>query len=318
MDTPFNAYAISDLLINIAANTILVCLAVLIRRWFPKTKPDTLALVAGVVAVLFLLIVLYRAWLTSVLFSSGSVVPVGLTALAILAITVLLSPEMLPRGSQFHFIFLLAIGTAVVGGIVWNTIFRGTLGGRLEPHGSYAMLWAFITNFPSVITLVLLNVKYRYLQQKDQLVLYSAYLVGLTMGSYVFYDIPLAGTVGVRWYLDALNVSPVSKEIVLVLTWSSLLSLGFMLLAAVKVLLVPPSRIIPDLVLPCLKQIALCISVTTLAVIVFLLPFQSRVEELEAARGIVAGVALRTSLFFGLLAASRLKYYSRDVVNARV
>lgn len=202
---------------------------------------------------------------------------------------------------------------AFLGGLLWNALnrvnerypFMGPspyVGGTLsEPHGRAAVIWPIAAGAPIVIILVILNWKYHFTATRQQILLYILFLVGVTVGSVLFYDLPVAGNSGFRNYLEARKVPFFQKEFLLVVVWSSLLSiLGFLPIVLVKAIVAPTPRDFGTIVWPFLKQTGLCIGLTTLAVTFFLLVFPDQ-PRFDTARGIIAGLFLRAALFFGLL-----------------
>lgn len=138
------------------------------------------------------------------------------------------------------------------------------------------------------------------MQVQTQILLYLIFLVGIAVGSKLFYDLPIQGKLGIRKYLDAQNISFIAKEFWLIIIWSSLLSLGFLFESIVKLLVTQLTMV--NIFWGLLKQVGLCIGLTTLSVTFFLLVFPEQ-PRMETARGIVAGLFLRIALFFALLLA---------------
>lgn len=220
----------------------------------------------------------------------------------------------LPKEMNFYLLFFWAFVAAFLGGFVWNVLnqlnehisFMGPtspyIGGtQSEPHGIAAILWPVSTLFPMLITLLALNWKYSFLGFKEQLVLYTIFLVSITIGSVLFYDLPLSGNNGFRNYLGAKGIPSFRKELWLVVIWSSILSLsGFLLMQFANNAFFSITKEFHKFIWPLLKQTGLCIGLTTLSVGFFLLAFPDQ-PKFDTARGIVAGLFLRIALFFGLL-----------------
>jgi len=209
----------------------------------------------------------------------------------------------LPQQLDFYFLFFWAFVAAILGGFVWNIFVRLTkqwafLGGKYEPHGLTAILWPIVTNIPVAIVLISLNIAYLFIEFRTQVLLYSVFLLGLTMGAKIFYDTPIKGSRGFRNHFEAKKMPFFWKEFWLVLIWSALLSLGFLL--SNGIILLTTQRDLWEVFINFLKQTGLCIGLTSLAVIFFLLAFPEQ-PRMETARGIVAGLFLRIALFFGLL-----------------
>jgi hypothetical protein len=215
-----------------------------------------------------------------------------------------------PTTLNFYFLVFWALVAATLGGLVWNVlnsindhyhIFGKNepspyVGPSPEPHGIAAIIWPITTNVPIILTLVILNWKYRFSSIPYQLLLYCAFLIGVTIGSLIFYDFPLQGKKGFRNYFDSTKRPSLSKEFWLVVLWSFLLSsLGFLAMGLMKLIVAGISDF-----LALIPQIGFCVALTMLAVVFFLLAF-SDVRKFESARGIIAGLALRMTLFFGLL-----------------
>jgi hypothetical protein len=217
-----------------------------------------------------------------------------------------------PTRINFYFLFFCSVAAASIGGMLWAILNRlnnqylhlapslNLLGGTSsEPHGIAVILWAITTLVPVVLIVLILGWRYHFAQIRQRLLLYGAFLIGATIGSVIFYDFPLGGKDGFRNYLDSLNMPSSLKEVLLVVIWSSLLSiLGFLFMALMKVIVA--RRL--DL-WTILKQIGLCIGLTTFAVDCFLLGFPD-LARYDTARGFLAGLALRMTLFFGLLSGT--------------
>lgn len=216
----------------------------------------------------------------------------------------------LPKQVDFYFLSFYALVSAAAGGLVWNSIcslsgpecsFVGGTGS--EPHGTLAFIWPVATLSIVIMTLWTLNWKYRFIKVQDQLLQYLAFLIGVTIASVLFYDLSLFGNSGFRNYFDAINMPFVEKEFALVLIWSLLIALlGFLAMGLVRIQRAYEVVGIRAIVLPLLEQVGLCVGLTTFAVAFCVLVFPQE-SRFETARGIIAGLALRMSLFFGLLIA---------------
>lgn len=207
----------------------------------------------------------------------------------------------------FCFLFCCSLLAAGLGGFIWNAL-NATFGQRVylggtsgEPHGWAAFIWPIVTNAPAAIILVILA-HLAQIRIRGQLLLYGVFLfIGLPLGSIIFYDYP-----GFRGFLH--------DELYLVLIWSFLLSvLGFLSMEFMKIIvarikdfrsmglmkiIVTVIRDLGEDFGTLLIQVGLCVLFTTLFVVCFLLVFGDKFAD---ARGIVAGLALRMTLFFGLL-----------------
>lgn len=154
-----------------------------------------------------------------------------------------------------------------------------------------------------MVTLIIIDRSYR-LRIPKQVQLYLAFLVGITVGSTVFYDLPLLRSSGFRQYFEAWNVPFPENEFWLVVIWSSIVTIpGFLLTGLTKLLFIPTPKDIRIIVWPFLKQTGLCIGLTTSAVSLFLLAFADQPRFITA-RGIIAGLFLRIAVFFALFIGS--------------
>jgi hypothetical protein len=214
---------------------------------------------------------------------------------------------------NFYFLSFYALLAAALGGMLWNVLNRINetypfmasspyIGGTgSEPHGIGAIIWPASTIAFVFATLVVLNWKYHFIEFREQLLTYFSFLVGITVGSVTFYDLPIAGSIGFRDYFYTTKMSFIEKEFWLVVVWSALLSVsGFMAMALTKNLIAHKKTASATVVWTFLKQVGICIGVTTLAVTCFLIAFPEQ-PRFETARGIIAGLILRMALFFGLL-----------------
>lgn len=210
---------------------------------------------------------------------------------------------MQQREYFFYLLFFWAMVASLLGGLFWNLVFSGTLGDPEEPHGWAAIIWPIATNLPVVLILIILNSRYK-LELQKQIQLYSAFLLGVTIGSVIFYDLPLSGEIGFRRYFEAKDLPYTDKEFWLVVIWSSLLAcVGFLFMGVAKFWLMPFSRKINTTIWLFLKQSSLVIGLTTSAVSLFIWAFDDQ-SRFDSARGIVAGIFLRVSIFFGIFIGS--------------
>jgi hypothetical protein len=219
----------------------------------------------------------------------------------------------LPSEVNFYFMLFWAFVAACLGGLLWSVInllnetlhFMGPspyVGGtQSEPHGVGAIIWPISTNIFTVLILIVLNRKYRFIGILQQLLLYGLFLVGLTVGSVIFYDLPISGKIGFRNYFDATEVSYLPKEFCLALIWSSLISISaFLFTGLTNMALSRMSKNFKMAARIFSKQNEICIGLTTCAVLFFISAFPDQ-PRFETARGIVAGLFLRIALFFGLV-----------------
>jgi hypothetical protein len=219
-----------------------------------------------------------------------------------------------PPAFNFYTLAFYSLLAAFSGGLFWTALNSLQIIGQnpymggtsSEPHGIAPAVWVVVTTVPAVIILVILGRIYNFGQTRPQLLVYSAFLVGTIIGSMIFYDLPLDKN-GLRNLLDPQNGSSLSKELWLVLLWSSLLSiLGFLFMAFTQFLLAGGKnfRMLLELTELLLKQAGLCIALTTLSVTCFLL-LVPNLERFDTARGVIAGLILRMTLFFGLFLGTR-------------
>lgn len=215
------------------------------------------------------------------------------------------------RGYFFYLLFFWAVVASLLGGLFWNVAFQGTLGGSREPHGWAAVLWAVVTNLPVIVALIVINNRFSIgIQSPVQL--YAAFLIGSVIGSGLFYDLPLFGEQGFRNYVETKNLTYHRAEFWLVVIWSSLLSVtGFVCMGLANFLVNPPSRKFGKAAWVFLKQSALSVGLTASAVSLFIWAFADPARY-EAARGVIAGLFLRITIFFGLFLGS---YVVKEVTN---
>jgi hypothetical protein len=213
---------------------------------------------------------------------------------------------------NFCFLFLWASVSAFLGGFLWWGInrlndqlhFMGESayisGTTREPHGLSAIIWPVTTNLIVVITLIILNSEYGYMRFSMQLLIYLFFLIGSSIGSLIFYDLQIYGNRGFRYYFDTKRLSYFTKEFLLVIIWSSLISIiGFLFAGFIKMIAFPGSGDWGTALWSFIKQSGICVGLTTCAVTFCLIlsPEQSRYVTV---RGIIAGLFLRISLFFAL------------------
>lgn len=215
------------------------------------------------------------------------------------------SELQLPVRFDFYFVSFWAFVAAVGGGFLWNSVLRivnydNVLGGSgNEPHGMWALLWPIITLLPTVIILMLGNKIYPFMDARRQILLYLTFLVGASVGSTIFYNLSIGSFQGFRSYLEAQNLSPLREEFFLVLIWTGLLSIGFLMTLIVRLLIEQNLPFLPAFY-SFLRQAGFTILFTMLAVIFFLLAFEAE-PRFDVARGIVAGLFFRIAIFWGLL-----------------
>lgn len=231
-----------------------------------------------------------------------------------------------PKDFDFFILFFWAIIAAFLGGLPYNILVMirnskedkedqvlddelterdkkdQVLGGEdNEPKGLYAALWGFLTNLPTVLILIFLNISYDFLVIQHQFLLSTGFLLGVTVGSAVFYDSALNANKGIRKRFDKEAIpSFVKREIYLAFIWSAFLSLGFLFLAIARFVYIPGPINVGFSLLIVLLQTVFCIMLTTTSVASFVFLFPSY-KRYETARGIVAGLFLRIGLFLGLL-----------------
>lgn len=216
------------------------------------------------------------------------------------------APAQAPRSTrteeiQFYhvpWIIVLAFLGGLVGGAIW-TFFSRSLGGSVEPHGIAAILWPAVTIFPAMLLI--------WFYQRSSLGGFkidyydvAGFFVGLSIGSWCFYDLPLPGAVGFRGTIDKLTWSFFQKEAVLVVIWTACLSVGGFLPSLIRRLLVLKLGAKKSLSL-LIIQVLLVMGPTSAAVITFVNIFPS--DTYESGRGILAGILLRLGLIAGLLVA---------------
>jgi hypothetical protein len=219
-----------------------------------------------------------------------------------------------PASLNFYFLFFWALGAALVGGLGWAVCQRLfpsltaagctpvlspatlTLGGAREPHGLGAFLWPIVTNIPPILLFAFMMRRYDLLSGSTVARLACVLLAGLALSSLLFYDLPLFGQRGFRCWLRARAWKYEELELVLVLIWSTVLSaIPFSLVRLASKLgwwpIVPISGVV--------QAVAFAVGITSLIVASFVAAYPN--AAFESARGILAGLALRVSLFFGII-----------------
>ena len=224
------------------------------------------------------------------------------------ALVIMSTPERL----TFYFLFFWATTAVLAGGLLWagcqyllpqlvpSDAFEPSLGGTKEPHGLAALLWPVVTTLPTVVLILTLSSTYRLLPLHVGALVSVLLLVGLVIASLIFYALPPSGRPGVRLYVEAKHLGYVTTEMFLAVVWSALLALiPFSALYAanrLKWIMGPGTS---------LAAVSLAIGVTVVltAFVVGFFVAGYRIRQYEAARRL-AGVALRVSLFFGLILSS--------------
>lgn len=221
-----------------------------------------------------------------------------------------------PASLDFYFLFFWALAAALVGGLAWGACQRlspslnarrcsqspsaptPTLGGSREPHGIAAWLWPVVTNVPILVLFVFFAVHYQLFGHAAVVRLASVFLLGLSLSSAVFYDLPLFGNRGFRCWLNTRGWRYEVLELALVLIWSTILSvIPFFLVHMASNLGWFPLAPISGMV----EAVGLTVGMTSLVVTFFVVTYPN--EKFESARGILAGLTLRVSLFLGLVLA---------------
>lgn len=226
------------------------------------------------------------------------------------ALVVMRAPEQL----SFYFLFFWATTAALVGGLLWAGCqyllptaspsggFEPTLGGSKEPHGLAALLWPLVTNLPTAVLILALSSTYHLLSLRIGTIVSAILLVGLMIASLMFYDIPVSGLRGVRLYIEAKQLGYVTTEMLLVVVWSALLALipfSAMHVANRMGWISGPGASLAA------TGLAIGVTVVLTAFVVGFFVAGYPIQKYEAARGVLAGLALRVSLFFGLILSSK-------------
>jgi hypothetical protein len=219
-----------------------------------------------------------------------------------------------PASLNFYFLFFWALCAALVGGFAWAACQRlfpsltamactpvpsapiPTLGGAREPHGFAALLWPVVTNIPVLLLFALIVWRYHLLAGNTLARLACIWLPSLALSSALFYDLPLFGQRGFRCWLYTVGWEYERLELVLILIWSTVLSaIPFCLVRLASQLRrwppVPMSGVV--------TAVVLAVGITSLIVTFFIVAYPG--EKFESARGVLAGLALRVSFFFGLI-----------------
>ena len=222
------------------------------------------------------------------------------------------------RDLNFYFLLVWGVVAAIVGGVLWaiaqrvcpSLMFVGvdstqageafqTLRWATEPHGIAAIVWAVVTNLPMVILLIIIARRFSLISVRDAVIVSLCMLFAVSIGSLLFYDIPLYGYDGFRSLISSMNLGYWEREIYIALLWSGLLSiLAFGLVYIVSRLGMIPS--LPVSFRHYAMTVGLLVGVTICAVGFFTSGYPYYV--IESGREIVGGVSLRVSLFFGIIA----------------
>lgn len=207
-----------------------------------------------------------------------------------------------PKQLNFYFLFFWAFLSALVGGFIWNLFSRLARTNVIltEPHGWSPLFWAIISNLPTVTTLFIINIHYPYSSPKQQAPLFLVFLLGITIGAVLFYNIPLSGRTGFRSFISQGTGRTSSlQEFWLSLIWTALLSMGFVFMNITKLALYDSITLL-DMTIAILRQAGIFISITVMSIMFGLLAFP-RKERTETALGVIAGLFVKIALFFSLL-----------------
>jgi hypothetical protein len=198
---------------------------------------------------------------------------------------------------RFPEIVLYGIFSAFLGGLFYNLVFHGNLGGTgQEPHGLSALFWGATANVFSFLILILINKRISNIPWRRQIFIYGAFLLGITLGGWTYYDLPLAGHVGFRSLIENKLNGCIGVEGMIALLWSGIIgTFGFAFLYIAKLCFGQKYEMnfsFAGLVMAIITTII----VTTLAIMCFVVVFPC-LPQFNSARGIIAAVALRTTLF---------------------
>lgn len=185
----------------------------------------------------------------------------------------------------FILVFPVFMLSAMAGGFVWS-LFGGHLGPQI--HGAAAIAWPIVSMLPCGAVVMAIH-RYRYGETlwRD----HAIFTLGLCAGSWLFYNVPLKQGEGLRVLLQ--GMPQFSREVAAVLIWAAVLIVGALLLALLRFPLVAVAIVL------------ILVFAAALPVIAFLCVHPG--PEYDTARGVVAGIALRTALSFGLLAGVTIR-----------
>jgi hypothetical protein len=189
---------------------------------------------------------------------------------------------------NFAELILFGIISTFLGGLLYNIICDGTLGGSgKEPHGIKALVWGALTNLPSVIILLRANSKISILHISSQFIIYSSFLFGVTIGGWTFYDFPISGFIGIRAYLSSHNFDCVWIEGLCGLLWSTLIGFcGFFCLQICRLSLGLRHNLhlsIAEFII----EILTTVIITSLSIVCFVIVFGCN-SQFDTARGVIA------------------------------
>jgi hypothetical protein len=212
-------------------------------------------------------------------------------------------PKMKQSPTLFYELWFWGIVSAAFGGILWGFLWKQSIGGPgNEPHGIWAILWPLFTILPGLLVLAILNWKYQFLPWKIYCMSLIPWIVGTMIGSWIFYNLPINGFIGFREYIQSSSTE--LQEFWLAIIWSTLISFpAFLCLTIFQFRRSNFSAAIKRLWSSLIQPSGLTVVITTLAVGLFLLVYPDQ-TKFDQARGIVAGLALRTMLFVTLFLAS--------------
>ncbi len=205
------------------------------------------------------------------------------------------------RSTTFYELWFWAFISAVVGGFAWALIWRQSIGGTgKEPHGIHAVVWAVSVALPIVVALFVVNWKYKILQPLSLAGPVILWALGSGLGASAFYDLPIAHTRGFR---DAVLASATPyTEFWLVLSWSTIIAAPAFIGFAIGGWLSTPRTNRPRMLRTLILPFIVVVVVTTLAVACFLLVYGDQ-TRFEQARGVVAALFFRMSMFIALFLA---------------
>ena len=199
-------------------------------------------------------------------------------------------------------LFSIGVFSSIIGGAIWGIIWK-TIGDKGEPHGKSSIGWGIITNITTILMFIFIGIKLFSVPFSNLMILSISLLIGFSIGSWIFYSLPLR-TKGLRKSIEEITQKQTKRnklfwsEFWLALIWSLILSIpSFLLFQVAKYVLY--QQTISRLLITFLKQTTLIIGSNCLVIWCFIIIYPS-IRKHAMARGLIAGITLRTTLFMAL------------------
>jgi hypothetical protein len=209
-----------------------------------------------------------------------------------------------PQISKYipYILFSWGVIASLIGGAIWGLIWKN-LGDKNEPHGLKSLLWAIITNLATILSFLYVGKTFLQIDIIKLTIISVAFLIGASVGAWIFYSVPFRSN-GIRNFFEQREREKRIKnwlywnEFRLALIWSSLIAFPAFLLVQLAKIYIYGYAFVPQLLI-FLHQLLLVILFTCGVVWSFISIYPS-VRKHAMARGLIAGITLRTTLFLGL------------------